>query len=98
MVEYHREGLDRWDNAKVADTTRMFRCTLYDLCAWAGLFERHIITRCLEKNRWPIYLTIQWNRLRRFKLKLAGAEIQDAMAAKGFNWESEVKNEEEKAA
>ncbi len=92
--EYHAQGLDTWTNSKVFDCCRMFHCTLNELCAWAGEFDRSHVTRWRNLNRWPIYLTLHFDRLVRYKLALRGAGVQDAMAAKGFDW----KNEEEKAA
>jgi len=97
-VEYHKEGLDTWTNQRVYLVCRMFRCTLHELCAWAGLFDDEAIAAFQKNKYWPMFLTLQWNKLVRFKLKWKGAEIQDAMAAKGFYWGDLPKNEEEKAA
>lgn len=100
-AEYHKEGLDRWNNRKVYEVCRMFRCTLKELCAWAGLFETKAIASHESNNRWPMYLTLQWDKLVRFKLKLEGINVQDALASKGLYWGEhwgDPKNEEEAAA
>jgi hypothetical protein len=93
---YKAAGLDQWDNAKVRELSRLMRCSVRELCAWAGQFEPSMISIYARNNHWPMTLTVQWNRLLQFKLGQFG--LQDAMAAKTFKLANEPRNEEEKAA
>jgi hypothetical protein len=92
--EYEKAGLHQWTNAKVFQVAQIFHCTLPELCALAGEFRMDAIARHRSNNRWPMCLTIQWDKLVKFKLGLRGVHVQDALAAKGLVWE----NEEEAAA
>jgi len=94
LSEYRKAGLHKWDNEKVEEVCRLFHCTLSELCAVAGV-AGELIGRHRNNNRWPMYLTIQWDRMIRFKLQLPGLHVQDVMAVKTLAF---TENEEDKAA
>jgi len=87
--EFEKAGLDKWTNAKVFQVCQIFRCTLPELCALAGEFRNGVIARYRSNNKWPLYLTIQWDKLVKFKLGLREVHVQDALAAKGLVWDNE---------
>jgi hypothetical protein len=88
--EYEKAGLHQWSNAKVYQCCQIFRCTLPELCALAGLFDPVAITRYRSRNLWPIYLTIQFDKLVKFKLGMREVHVQDALAAKGLVWDEQA--------
>jgi hypothetical protein len=94
LSEYRKAGLHKWDNEKVDEVCRLFHCTLSELAAVAGV-DGTRIGKYRTANRWPMYLTIQWDRMIRFKLQLPGLHVQDAMAVKAMDFRN---NEEDKAA
>jgi hypothetical protein len=87
--EYEKANLHLWTNAKICQVASIFRCTVHELCAVAGLFDRKEIARHLKENKWPLYLAIQFDKLVKFKLGLRDVHVQDALAAKGLVWDNE---------
>jgi len=92
--EYEKQGLHKWTNAKVYQVAQIFHCTLQELCALAGEFRNEAIARYRSKNLWPMSLTIQFDKLVKFKVGLNEVHVQDALAAKGLVW----REDEERAA
>lgn len=79
--KYEQAGLGEWNNARVAALARALGKTVWTLCADAGLFqaiydqERDIFRLLLDKqkigdfwrlNYWPVYLTVQWDRMEQY--------------------------------
>lgn len=87
-ADYMTAGLDRWDNQRVFRICELFNCTVEDLCSIAGLFERDAISRYLKENLWPMWLTIQWDRLERCRLRMNDPHLQDGLAATVLDWEN----------
>lgn len=86
--EYERQELHRWDNAKVFKTARLFHCTVPELCAVAGEFDPRTIVALLKSQRWPMTMTIQWNKMLRARTGMRTPDSQDMAAAKHLDWES----------
>ena len=80
--EFERLHLDDWNNARVFKTAELLHCTIFELCAIAGLFDRDEVAKLIKKNRWPTTLTVQWNKLVRFRTGLRSPDFQDLLAAK----------------
>ncbi len=79
---------------------KIFHCTVPELCAIAGEFNNNTIRNYKKEDHWPMHLTIQWNKLLRFKFGHSGPSLQEQAAAKYLNWEQYpgMNNEEDKAA
>lgn len=86
--KYELAGLSEWNNARVAALARALGKSIYTLCAEAGMFQtlydnqRDIFRLFLDKKRigvfwntsyWPVYLTVQWERLEQY-LKVRNGE------------------------
>lgn len=59
-ARYRRLGLDQWSNKRVVGLARVFRVTVPELCAFAGLFRKIDIERYWKKDRWPIAVALHF--------------------------------------
>lgn len=81
FCEYQLEGLDKWDNARVEKCAILLGCPVADLCAIAGLFDKVMIARFQRNDSWPIFLTVQWSKMERFKRNYRMPDKQDQRTA-----------------
>ena len=82
---FERDGLFEWDNNSLLRLCNLLRCRVEDLCAHAGMFDREFIRECIGKNSWPPFLSVQWQRLLKFKIGVRAPDRQEALAVKMFD-------------
>lgn len=59
----HRDhGLDSWDSKRITRVCKIIHCTVPELCAACGFYDRKRIMTFYKKKRWPVWLTIQFER------------------------------------
>lgn len=78
-VEYDMQ-LDLCDHARVGRICQTLRCTIYELCAMSGLFNRSRIKQIQEKRKfWPTELALHFYRLESYYLerKLGNPTLPD---------------------
>lgn len=80
-MEMERAGLGLWNNQRVVNLCRLYRCTIWTLCARVGAFrtsyngqtdsismilDTSLIKRSWRANLWPPILTAQFDRLEKY--------------------------------
>lgn len=83
----YQEAYAGWNNQKIAKLARRLNCTLIELCALAGVFNKARVKKWHEEDKWPIEVVIHFSKLDQFLLARSSGGValhdaQDAAAAK----------------
>lgn len=81
-LEYSHGGIRPWTNDELVRLASLCHCTPRELCALVGLFNQSKMERHWEGNHWPLEISIQWAKLRRFRMGCRTPDLQDKLTAK----------------
>lgn len=76
------DGLDRWTNERVLKCAANVKCSVKELCFLCGLVNAKSVESLQRKNKWPMYLTLQFNKLERFAIGARSPDFQDIAVVK----------------
>ncbi len=81
-LEYASAGIIPWNNGQVARLCGLLACTVRELGCLVGVFERDKLQRWERADSWPLEVSLQFHKLRRFRLGLGDPDAADCMTAR----------------
>lgn len=80
-LEFEKAGIRPWTNDELVRCATLLKKTPRELCAMIGVFNETKIQLHWKKNRWPLEMSLQFWKLRRFYMKVRHLDIQDKLVA-----------------
>lgn len=63
---YREQGIEKWSNDRVGRLCQKIRCSIYELCALAGVSNRSHARKFWQQEKWPASVTLHFAQLENF--------------------------------